>query len=100
MDCHGATGVERRWVGPPDVSRGHRCCRYADEAKVYVKSRRADERVMESLSEYLESSLRLTVNRIKIAVGRPWKRGYLGYRLIRHKRLRQTLVKANLSPLY
>ncbi|WP_264299241.1 reverse transcriptase domain-containing protein, partial [Halomonas citrativorans] len=43
--------------------RGHRFCRYADDVQVYVKSWRAGERVMGSLSEYLESSLRLTVNR-------------------------------------
>ncbi|MGP5144720.1 reverse transcriptase domain-containing protein, partial [Vreelandella alkaliphila] len=48
--------------------RGHRFCRYADDVQVYVNSRRAGERVMESLSEYLESSLRLTVNRTKSAV--------------------------------
>ena len=64
--------------------RGHRFCRYADDVQVYVKSWRAGERVMDSLSEYLESSLRLTVNRRKSAVDRPWKRGYLGYSLTRH----------------
>ncbi|MCL7930958.1 group II intron reverse transcriptase/maturase [Halomonas llamarensis] len=77
--------------------RGHRFCRYADDVQVYVKSQRAGERVMESLSEYLESSLRLTVNRTKSAVDRPWKRGYLGYSLTRHKQSKLTLAKTSLK---
>ncbi|MBR9902715.1 MAG: group II intron reverse transcriptase/maturase [Gammaproteobacteria bacterium] len=77
--------------------RGHRFCRYADDVQVYVKSRRAGERVMGSLSEYLESSLRLTVNRRKSAVDRPWKRGYLGYSLTRHKQSKLTLAKSSLK---
>ena len=77
--------------------RGHRFCRYADDVQVYVKSRRAGARVMDSLSEYLESSLRLTVNRHKSAVDRPWKRGYLGYSLTRHKQSKLTLAKSSLK---
>jgi RNA-directed DNA polymerase len=77
--------------------RGHRFCRYADDVQVYVKSRRAGERVMDSLSETLESSLRLTVNRRKSAVDRPWKRGYLGYSLTRHKQSKLTLAKSSLT---
>ena len=79
--------------------RGHRFCRYADDVQVYVKSRRAGERVMESLSDYLERSLRLTVNRAKSAVDRPWNRGYLGYTLTRHKLSRLTIAKASLQRL-
>ena len=79
--------------------RGHRFCRYADDMQVYVRSRRAGERVMASLSDYLESSLRLTVNRDKSAVGRPWHRGYLGYTLTRHKLPKLTLTKASLQRL-
>ncbi|MBZ5877850.1 reverse transcriptase domain-containing protein, partial [Chromohalobacter israelensis] len=41
--------------------RGHRFCRYADDMQIYVRSQRAGERVMASLSEYLENSLRLLV---------------------------------------
>ncbi|BBI50885.1 hypothetical protein HORIV_33060 [Vreelandella olivaria] len=52
---------------------------------------------MDSLSEYLESSLRLTVNRHKSAVDRPWKRGYLGYSLTRHKQSKLTLAKSSLK---
>ncbi|WP_372613978.1 group II intron maturase-specific domain-containing protein [Halomonas sp.] len=54
---------------------------------------------MASLSDRLESSLRLTVNRDKSAVDRPWNRGYLGYTLTRHKQPRLTLAKASLQRL-
>ena len=79
--------------------RGHRFCRYADDLQVYVRSQRAGERVMASLSDFLGSSLKLTVNRAKSAVDRPWNRGYLGYTLTRHKRPKLTLAKASLQHL-
>jgi group II intron reverse transcriptase/maturase len=60
--------------------RGHRFVRYADDFQVYVKSEAAGERVMASLERFLEKRLRLKVNRKKSAVGRPWKRKFLGYR--------------------
>jgi RNA-directed DNA polymerase len=60
--------------------RGHRFVRYADDFQVYVKSEAAGERVMASLEGFLEKRLRLKVNRKKSAVGRPWKRKFLGYR--------------------
>ena len=59
--------------------RGHCFCRYADDANIYVRSRRAGERVMASLTGFLEKRLRLQVNREKSAVDRPWKRQFLGY---------------------
>ena len=43
--------------------RGHRFCRYADDVNIYVGSKRAGERVMASLTHYLESRLKLQVNR-------------------------------------
>src|SRR5690606_31992961 len=61
--------------------RGHRFCRYADDCNVYVKSRRAAERVMASLCTFLETRLKLKVNRAKSAVGRPWQRKFLGFSL-------------------
>jgi group II intron reverse transcriptase/maturase len=65
--------------------RGHRFVRYADDFQVYVKSERAGERVMASLERFLEKRLRLKVNREKSAVGRPWKRKFLGYRTTTNK---------------
>jgi RNA-directed DNA polymerase len=59
--------------------RGHRFCRYADDANVYVRSQTAGTRVMKSLTRFLEQGLHLRVNRSKSAVARPWKRKFLGY---------------------
>jgi RNA-directed DNA polymerase len=60
--------------------REHRYVRYADDFRVFVKSKAAGERVMASLERFLERRLRLKVNRDKSAVGRPWERKLLGYR--------------------
>ena len=59
--------------------RGHAFCRYADDCNIYVRSRRAGERVMETLTTFLDKRLKLKVNREKSAVDRPWKRKFLGY---------------------
>jgi len=59
--------------------RGHRFCRYADDCNVYVKTKRAGERVKDSMKDYLEKVLRLKVNEEKSAVDRPWKRKFLGF---------------------
>src|SRR5437588_10150955 len=57
--------------------RGHRFCRYADDCNIYVRSRRAGERVMVSVSRLLTTKLRLTVNESKSAVARPGRRKLL-----------------------
>src|SRR6267154_2279088 len=59
--------------------RGLRFCRYADDANIYVRSRRAGERVMASVSRFLTNKLRLTVNEAKSAVARPEERKFLGF---------------------
>ena len=64
--------------------RGHRFCRYADDCNVYVKSKVAGDRVMESIARYLEKRLRLKINRDKSAVDRPWNRKFLGYTMTPH----------------
>jgi RNA-directed DNA polymerase len=67
--------------------RSHRFCRYADDCNIYVQSRRAGERVMESITHFLESRLRLRVNREKSAVAHVQERKFLGYRLLREGHL-------------
>jgi len=62
-------------------SRGHKFVRYADDSNIYVKSRRAAERVMKSSTEYLEEKLRLKVNRAKSETGSPLKLKFLGFSL-------------------
>ncbi len=59
--------------------RGLRFARYADDCNVYVRSRRAGERVMESLKRFITTKLKLKVNEQKSAVARPWERKFLGF---------------------
>src|SRR5690349_11525627 len=59
--------------------RGHRFCRYADDCNIYVRSHRAGERVMASVSRFLTQKLRLKVNEAKSAVARPEERKFLGF---------------------
>ncbi|MCI0558625.1 MAG: group II intron reverse transcriptase/maturase [Nitrososphaera sp.] len=65
--------------------RGHRFCRYADDCNIYVQSKRSAERVMTSISRYLQERLKLKVNREKSAVERPWNRKFLGYSMTSNK---------------
>jgi len=60
-------------------SRGLRFARYADDCNSYVKSKRAGERVLRSVTTWLDKRLRLKVNQDKSAVDRPWKRKFLGF---------------------
>lgn len=58
--------------------RGHCFVRYADDCNVYVRSKRAAERVMEGLVS-LYAGLKLRVNMAKSAVALAWERSFLGY---------------------
>ena len=60
--------------------RGHCFVRYADDCNVYVRSRKAGERVM-ALLRRCYGKLRLTVNETKSAVARVAGRKFLGYSL-------------------
>ena len=59
--------------------RGLRFARYADDSNIYVRSKRAGERVMEGLKRFLTTKLKLKVNELKSAVARPWERKFLGF---------------------
>ncbi len=61
--------------------RGHRFVRYADDANIYVRSERAGQRVMASVTSFIERRLRLKVNELKSAVARPEERHFLGFSL-------------------
>lgn len=65
--------------------RGHAFCRYADDCNIYVRSQRAGERVIASLTRFLADRMKLTVNGVKSAVDRPWKRTFLGYSMTAHR---------------
>ncbi len=62
--------------------RGHCFCRYADDCNIYVQSIKAGERVMESVTRFLEKRLKLKVNQEKSAVDHVSNRKFLGYRLL------------------
>ena len=54
-------------------------CRYADDANIYVKSKKSAERVMVSITRFIEEKLKLKVNKEKSAVDRPWNLKFLGF---------------------
>src|ERR1700751_3558060 len=58
--------------------RGHRFVRY-DDCNIYVRSERAGQRGMDSVSSFITSKLKLRVNGEKSAVARPWQRKFLGF---------------------
>ncbi|PID01017.1 group II intron reverse transcriptase/maturase [Sporosarcina sp. P2] len=59
--------------------RDHKFVRYADDCNIYVKTQRAGNRVMSSVTSFIEGKLKLKVNLNKSAVDRPWKRKFLGF---------------------
>src|ERR1700733_12933141 len=72
--------------------RGHRFTRYADDCNIYVRSRRAGERVMSSVTLLLTAKLKLRVNSEKSAVARPWERKFLGFSFTNHKQPKRRLA--------
>jgi len=68
--------------------RGHRVWRYADDCNVYVRSRRAGERVMRSMVRFITATLSLRVTQAKSAVDEPNKRKFLGYTFHGRSKLR------------
>lgn len=62
--------------------RGHDFCRYADDCNIYVRSRKAGDRVMESLINFIEQKLKLKVNRKKSGVKHCSQAKFLGYTLL------------------
>jgi group II intron reverse transcriptase/maturase len=65
--------------------RGLRYVRYADDCSIYVKSKRSGERVMESITRYIEKELKLVVNTVKSSVTRPWLMKLLGFTFYHRK---------------
>lgn len=61
------------------TSRGLKFCRYADDCNIYVRSRKAADRVMASITKFIEQKLKLKVNKTKSSVDRPWKLKFLGF---------------------
>jgi group II intron reverse transcriptase/maturase len=60
-------------------------CRYADDCNIYVKSKKAANRVMASIGKFIEEKLLLKINEEKSAVDRPWKLKFLGFSFYQKK---------------
>ena len=80
--------------------RGHRFVRYADDANIYVRSQRAGTRVMAGVERFLNQRLKLTLNREKSLVARPWVCDYLGYGMSRHQQPRLRVATMSLGRLH
>lgn len=66
--------------------RGLEFVRYADDCVIFTKSRKSAERVMENITRFIETKLRLKVNKDKSKVERPWRIKYLGFSFYQAKR--------------
>ena len=67
--------------------RGHQFCRYADDCNIYVKTRVAGNRVMESIKQFLNNKLKLKVNEGKSSVSKVTERQFLGFRLLQNGKI-------------
>jgi RNA-directed DNA polymerase len=77
--------------------RGQPFSRYADDCNIYVRSKEAGERVMSTVTRYLWKRLRLRINPVKSAVGRPWERKFLGYTITWHKQPKLKVADASIK---
>ena len=69
-----------------------RFARYADDCNIYVRSQRAGQRVMASITRFITSKLKLKVNESKSAVARPWERKFLGFSFTREEQPRRKIA--------
>ena len=77
--------------------RGHRFVRYADDCNMYVRSERAGQRVMESITRFINQKLKLKVNQAKSAVARPQERKFLGFSFTAGPDIRRTIAPKSLE---
>jgi RNA-directed DNA polymerase len=72
--------------------RGHRFVRYADDCNIYVRSERAGQRVMQSITRFITQKLKLKVNEAKSAVARPQERKFLGFSFTAAPDIKRTIA--------
>jgi RNA-directed DNA polymerase len=77
--------------------RGLWFCRYADDCNIHISSRRAGQRVLASVRNFLERRLKLQVNLDKSAVARPWQRKFLGYSMTPHLKPRLKVAQQSVK---
>src|ERR1035441_2849594 len=77
--------------------RGHRYVRYADDCNIYVRSERAGQRVMMSITRFITQRLKLKVNETKSAVARPQERKFLGFSFTSDPEIRRAIAPKALT---
>ena len=77
--------------------RGHRFVRYADDGNIYVRSKRAGDRVMQSITKFIGAKLKLKVNTAKSAVAHPWERKFLGFSFTSEKETRVRIAPRSIE---
>ena len=77
--------------------RGHRFVRYADDCNIYVRSERAGQRVMDSITRLITQKLKLKVNEAKSAVARPQERKFLGFSFTAGPDVQRTIAPKSLE---
>jgi len=77
--------------------RSHRFARYADDCNIYVRSERAGQRVMESITRFITQRLKLKVNEAKSAVARPQERKFLGFSFTAGPEVKRVIASKSLD---
>ena len=77
--------------------RGHRFVRYADDCNIYVRSERAGQRVMKSITHFITQELKLKVNEAKSAVARPQERKFLGFSFTEGPEIKRAIAPRSLE---
>jgi RNA-directed DNA polymerase len=77
--------------------RGHRFVRYADDCNIYVRSERAGQRVMKSITHFITQKLKLKVNEAKSAVARPQERKFLGFSFTEGPEIQRAIAPKSLE---
>src|SRR5690606_8533604 len=75
----------------------HKFDRYVDDCNMTVKTKKAGNRVMKSITSFIEGKLKLKVNLSKSAVDRPWKRKFLGFSFTPHKEPKVRIAKVSIE---
>jgi len=77
--------------------RNHCFVRYADDCNIYVRSRRAGERVKRNITVFIERRLKLKVNEAKSAVARPAERTFLGFSMTSGGEIKRSIAPKALT---
>src|SRR5690348_3337112 len=79
--------------------RGHRFVRYTDDCNIYVRSERAGQRVMQSITQFITQKLKLKVNESKSAVAKPQERKFLGFSFTDEPEVKRAIAPKSLVRL-